>query len=75
LDEAQNNFLRSLEVSRRQGAAGWEQRAAVDLTELWVGEGRTKEAHDLLHPVLDRFLENDETADLKLARRLLAGLS
>jgi len=75
VDEAQDYLRRSLELSRQQGATGWELRAAVDLTALWADEGRTEEAQALLHPVLDRFPESDDTADLKVARRLLASLN
>lgn len=45
------------------------------LSRLWADEGRTSEAQALLHPVVERFLESDETAHLKVARRLLASLS
>jgi predicted ATPase len=75
VDEAQTYLRRSLELSRRQGAAGWELRAAIDLAALWADEGRTEEARGLLQPVLARFLESDDSADLKVARRLLASLS
>ena len=75
VDEAQTYFRRSLEVGRRQGAAGWELRAAIDLAALWTDEGRTEEARGLLQPMLARFLESDDSADLKVARRLLATLS
>jgi hypothetical protein len=75
IDEAQDYLRRSLELSRHQGAIGWELRAPADLAASFVNDGRTSDAPALLNPVLDRFLENDETADLKAARRLLTSLS
>jgi predicted ATPase/DNA-binding winged helix-turn-helix (wHTH) protein len=65
---------RSLELSRRQGARGWELRAAVDLASLWAGEGRFFEAWELLRPVLAGFTEGAETSDLEAAKHLLATL-
>jgi predicted ATPase len=41
---------------------------------MWRDQGRTKEAHDLLAPVHDRFTEGFETADLKAAKALLDNL-
>jgi len=38
---------------------------------MWRDQGRAKEARELLAPVYDRFTEGFETADLKIAKRLL----
>lgn len=74
LDDAATWLARSLENSHRQGAQGWELRAAIDLASLWVGQGRCNEACRLLQPVFERFVEGLETADLKAAARLLTDL-
>ncbi|WP_225767592.1 winged helix-turn-helix domain-containing protein [Inquilinus sp. Marseille-Q2685] len=65
-------FRQSLDWSRRQAALGWELRAALDLASLLAGQGRSDEAGALLRPVLDRFTEGAETADLQVAAHLLA---
>ncbi|HEV2675398.1 MAG TPA: winged helix-turn-helix domain-containing protein [Aliidongia sp.] len=67
-------FLQSLDLSRRQAALAWELRTAVDLAALWTARGRPDEARKLLQPVVGRFTEGRDTADLRAAERLLANL-
>jgi predicted ATPase len=74
LNEAENCFLRSLELSRSQGARAWELRTATDLAALWAGQGRGGDAHRLLKSVFAQFTEGFETPDLKAAARLIATL-
>jgi len=74
-DEAQSCFRHSLELSRQQGATAWELRAAVDLAALLADQGRRKESRATLQPVLDKFDEGLDTADLMAAQRLLVRLS
>jgi hypothetical protein len=71
-DEAERCFVQSLELSRRQRARGWELRSATDLAALWASQGRSHDAHALLQPVFEQFVEGSNTADLKAAERLLA---
>jgi len=70
-DGAQSCLVESLELSRRQGARGWELRAAIDSAVLLDAQGRRERARALLRPVFDQFVEGYETADLKAAERLL----
>jgi predicted ATPase len=74
-DEAESCFTRALDLSRQQGAKGWELRAAIDLARLMALRGQPSAAHDILHPVFDSFVEGSRTADLRQAKRLLAGLA
>ena len=71
-DEAEMCFTRSLELSRRQGARGWELRTAIDAAVLLDAQGRRERARALLRPVFDQFVEGYETADLEAAERLLS---
>jgi len=73
-DDAENGFNQSLELSRRQSARAWELRTATDLAALWASQGRAGEAHSLLQPIFEEFVEGLDTADLKAAERLLATL-
>jgi predicted ATPase len=73
-DEAEMQFVHSLELSRRQGARACELRTATDLTRLMAAQGRYEGARALLQPVFARFDEGLDTADLKSAERLLATL-
>jgi predicted ATPase len=70
----EQNFLRSLHLSRRQAALSWELRAAISLARLWRDQARTREARELLVPAYDRFTEGFETADLKAAKALMEEL-
>jgi len=67
-------FMRSLELSRRQGARAWELRTAVDLAALFAEQRRRKSARAVLRPVFEQFAEGYDTADLRTAERLLATL-
>jgi tetratricopeptide (TPR) repeat protein len=71
---AENHFRQALDWAHRQGALSWELRAAISLARMWRNQGRSKEAHELLAPVYNRFAEGFETADLKAAKALLSDL-
>jgi predicted ATPase/DNA-binding winged helix-turn-helix (wHTH) protein len=73
-DEFELCLVRSLELSRRQGARAWELRTAADLAASLAARGQVKGARALLQPVLGQFAEGLDTADLKSARRLLTAL-
>ncbi|MEH2590919.1 ATP-binding protein [Bradyrhizobium sp. AZCC 1721] len=70
-DDAESCFMESLELSRRQGAVAWELRTAIDLAELFAARDRRKEARLLLLPVLEKFVEGSDTADIRAAKQLL----
>ena len=71
LGAAEKSFQQALEWARRQQALSWELRAARSLAELWHERGKSKEAHQLLSSVYNRFNEGFETADLKSVRVLI----
>ena len=68
---AEEKYLQSLDLARKQGAKAWELRAATSLGALWQSQGRTKEAHDLVLATYALFTEGFDTADLRAARALL----
>jgi predicted ATPase len=68
---AENHSRQGLDWARRQGALSWELRCATALARLWHGQARSKEAHDLLAPVYDRFTEGFATFDLRAAKLLI----
>jgi predicted ATPase len=72
---AETYFMRSLALSRRQGARAWELRAAIDLAELLAAHGQRESARDLLQPILAQFKDHEGTTDLRSAARLLTTLS
>ena len=69
--EAERALTGALATARAQGARGLELRAAASLGRLWAGQGRRREAHDLLAAVYAGFTEGFDTADLRQARELL----
>lgn len=75
LDGAETCLMQSLELSRRQGARGWELRSAIDLATLWAHQERHDRGRILLRPVFEQFTEGFETDDLQAAERLLKTLS
>jgi predicted ATPase len=67
-------FVQSLDWSRRQGARSWELRTALDLAALWAAQGQRERAYAVLEPIFAAFGEGLDTADLKVAKHLLATL-
>ena len=74
-DDSERCFNKAIAVARRQGARSLELRATTELSRLWQGQGKTRQARDLLAPVHDWFTEGLDTADLKEAKALLEDLS
>jgi predicted ATPase len=73
-DEAEACLLRALDLSRHQGARAWALRTAIDLATLMASRGEIDNARELLRPVFEHFVEGRDTADVKVAERLLATL-
>jgi tetratricopeptide (TPR) repeat protein len=61
----------AIRTAREQGAKSLELRAAADLAELSVADGKRDKARDLLAPVLAQFREGLTTRDLVHAKALL----
>jgi predicted ATPase len=74
LEQAEQNFLASLEWARRQQAKMWELRTSTSLARLWQSQGRREHAYELLEPVFRWFTEGFDTKDLLEAKSLLAEL-
>jgi predicted ATPase/DNA-binding winged helix-turn-helix (wHTH) protein len=68
---AEGHFRRALDRARQQGALSWELRAAASLARLLRDQTRSKEAHEILAGVYDRFTEGFATADLRAAKSLI----
>jgi predicted ATPase/DNA-binding winged helix-turn-helix (wHTH) protein len=68
-------LMQSLAVAREQSALAWELRSATALARLRSENGQRDQARDTLAPVYDRFTEGFETADLRIARRLIHDLA
>ena len=73
--EAEECFLKAIEVARRQRAKSWELRAATSLARLWQQQGKKQEAHQMLADIYNWFTEGFDTKDLQEAKALLEELS
>jgi predicted ATPase len=71
--EAEECFLKAIDIAKRQQAKSLELRAAMSLSRLWQHQGKRKAARQILVEVYNWFTEGFDTADLKDARALLTG--
>jgi DNA-binding winged helix-turn-helix (wHTH) protein len=62
----------ALESAKRQGALGWELRAATTMARFLVEQGREQEGREFLATTYDKFTQGFQTADLRAAKRLLS---
>ena len=74
-EKAEASFEKAIEIARQQQAKGWELRATLSLSRLWLRQGKAEAAYYLLHQVVDWFTEGFDTADLVEAKALLEELS
>jgi predicted ATPase len=74
LQEAETCFGKAVEIARRQGAKSMELRAAIGLSRLWRGQGKTRQARSLMMEAFGWFAEGHGTQDLRDAKTCLAEL-
>ncbi len=73
--EAERTLRKSLDLSRRQSAVGWELRGAISLGRIWERAGQPADVRALLTPLVARYQEGLQTRDLIAARELLSTLN
>jgi predicted ATPase len=73
--EAEECFLKAVEIAKRQQAKSLELRTIVSLARLWRQQDKKKEAHELLAEIYGWFTEGFDTKDLQEAKALLDELS
>jgi len=69
--EAEECFLKAIEIARQQQAKSWELRATVSLARLWQQQEKKAETHELLSEIYHWFTEGFDTKDLQEAKALL----
>jgi predicted ATPase len=75
LAEAERRYGQALEIARSGDARSLELRAAKGLARVWRRHGKSREASQLLTPILNGFTEGFDTPDLVEGRMLLEALS
>jgi predicted ATPase len=73
--EAEECFLKAIEIARRQKAKSLELRAVLSLSRLWQQQGKGEEARQMLAELYGWFSEGFNTTDLQEAKALLAELT
>jgi predicted ATPase len=73
--EAEECFLKAIEIARRQSAKSLELRAVMSLSRLWRQQGKKEEARQMLAEIYGWFTEGFDTVDLQEAKALLEELS
>jgi DNA-binding winged helix-turn-helix (wHTH) protein/predicted ATPase len=73
--EAEECFLQSIQIARRQSAKSLELRAVLSLSRLWQKQNKIEEARQTLLEIYNWFTEGFDTEDLKEAKALLEELS
>jgi predicted ATPase len=74
VQEAEEGFLKAIEVARKQQAKSFELRATMSLARLWKEQGKKSEARQILAEVYGWFTEGFDTKDLQEAKALLEEL-
>ncbi len=72
--EAEECFLKAIEIARKRQAKSWELRATISLSQLWQQQGKTAEARQMLAEIHGWFTEGFDTKDLQEANVLLQEL-
>ena len=75
IKEAEECFLKAIDISRHQQAKSLELRATVSLARLWQQQEKKAEAHQLLSDVYNWFTEGFDTKDLQETKALLEELT
>ncbi|MGN6828032.1 ATP-binding protein [Paucibacter sp. M5-1] len=71
--EAEQWFIRALDLARASRALSWELRAATSLAQCWLNQNQRDDASALLAGVLERYTEGFDTPDVQRALQMLQG--
>jgi predicted ATPase len=73
--EAEECFLKAIEIARKQQAKSLELRATMSLARLWQQQGKQHAARNTLSEIYSWFTEGFDTKDLQEAKKLLEELA
>ena len=72
--EAEEYFLKAIEIARKQQAKSLELRTVTSLSRLWQSQGKKEQARQVLAEIYGWFTEGFDTKDLQEAKVLLEEL-
>jgi predicted ATPase len=72
--DAEQSFLKAIEIARERGAKTLELRAAIGLSRMYLNGGKSAEALRILQPIHDWFTEGLDWPELKTAKAILSDL-
>jgi predicted ATPase len=72
--EAEECFLKTVEIAQKQQAKSLGLRATVSLARVWQSQGKSHAARDILSVIYNWFTEGFDTKDLQEAKMLLQEL-
>ena len=72
--DAESCFVKAIEIARSQGARLWELRASVGLARLWMGQGKSTRAREMLAPLHQTFRDSPHIHDVTRAAALFERL-
>ena len=73
--EAEECFLKAIDIARKQQAKSLELRATMSLARLWQRQGKKKQAYTMLSEIYNWFTEGFDTKDLQEAKMLIGELN
>jgi predicted ATPase len=72
--DAEQSFIKAIEIARERCAKTLELRAATSLSRMLMNSGRHSEARRLLQPIHDWFTEGSDWPELLSAKSILIDL-
>ncbi|HKN11558.1 MAG TPA: AAA family ATPase [Candidatus Binatus sp.] len=72
--EAEQSFLRAIEIAHQRDARSLELRAAISLSRMYIDSGKDAQALAILQPIHDWFTEGFDWPELKTANGILVDL-
>lgn len=74
VQEAERDFLKAIDIARKQQTKSFELQATTSLARLWQQQGKVKQAHTMLSAIYNWFTEGFDTKDLQEAKTLIEEL-
>jgi hypothetical protein len=74
LYEVEALLMQSLALSQSQGSRAWGLRAVMDLAELWLRQGKTRGAREIIQEHVHDVQEGLDTTDIQRLNKLIQSI-